>query len=241
MHLDNLLYLGSIGAFNSNILGLITKAGWMAWSVLVILLLFSIVSWGIIFLKYRVLRHATSESNKFRSVFRKSASLSEVSKKVEQHRGSPLANVFHEGYQGLAGILKSKEGTSYTSDEIGQIMKRSERILRSSIQDEASYFERYLVFLATTGNVTPFVGLFGTVIGIINAFQQIGQMGTASIAAVAPGIAEALVATAAGLAAAIPAVVAYNYFLNKIKQLSTDMDSFAAEFLSYVEEGLKRR
>ncbi len=241
MHLDHLLYLGSIGAFNSNILGLVTRAGWMAWSVLIILLLFSIISWGVIFLKYRVLKHAISKSNKFRSAFRKAASLSEVSKKVEQHRGSPLANIFHEGYQGLSAILKSKEGNIYSSDEVGQIMKRSERILRSSIQDEASYLERYLVFLATTGNVTPFIGLFGTVMGIINAFQQIGLQGTASIAAVAPGIAEALVATAAGLAAAIPAVVAYNYFLNKIRQISIDMDSFTAEFLSYVEEGLKRR
>lgn len=228
-------------AFNSNILGLITRAGWMAWSVLIVLLLFSIISWGVIFLKYRVLKHAISKSNKFRLAFRKAASLSEVSKKVEQHRGSPLANIFHEGYQGLSAILKSKEGNTYSSDEVGQIMKRSERILRSSIQDEASYLERYLVFLATTGNVTPFIGLFGTVVGIINAFQQIGLQGTASIAAVAPGIAEALVATAAGLAAAIPAVVAYNYFLNKIRQISIDMDSFTAEFLSYVEEGLKRR
>ncbi len=241
MHLDFLLYQNSIGVLDSNLVGLISKSGWMAKIVLVILLLFSIVSWGIIFFKYRVLKSAISGSNKFRTVFRKSTSLSEVSKKVEHYKGSPLANIFHETYQGLTAIAKPKADDTYTSDERSQIIKRAERVLRSSIQDEASYLERYLVFLATTGNITPFVGLFGTVLGIISAFQQIGLQGTASIASVAPGIAEALIATAAGLAAAIPAVIAYNYFLNKIRQVSIDMDSFATEFLSYVEEGLKRR
>ncbi len=241
MRLDFLLYQNSIGILDSNLVGLISKSGWMAKAVLLILLLSSIISWGIIFFKYRVIRHAVSESTKFRSVFRKSTSLSEVSKKAEHYKGSPLANIFHEAYQGLTSVVRPKADDTYTSDERSQIIKRAERVLRSSIQDEASYLERYLVFLATTGNIMPFVGLFGTVLGIISSFQQIGLSGSASIAAVAPGIAEALIATAAGLAAAIPAVVAYNYFLNKIRQVSIDMDSFATEFLSYVEEGLKRR
>ncbi|MBI5042705.1 MAG: protein TolQ [Nitrospirae bacterium] len=241
MHLDFLLYQNSIGVLDSNLVGLITKSGLMAKAVLLILLLFSIVSWGIIFFKYRVLKSAISGSNKFRSVFRKSTSLSEVSKKVEHYKGSPLANIFHEAYQGLTAMAKPKAEDTYSTDERSQIIKRTERVLHSSVQDEASYLERYLVFLATTGNITPFIGLFGTVLGIISSFQQIGLTGSASIAAVAPGIAEALIATAAGLAAAIPAVIAYNYFLNKIRQVSIDMDSFATEFLSYVEEGLKRR
>jgi biopolymer transport protein TolQ len=110
------------------------------------------------------------------------------------------------------------------------------RYMRAIAQDELSHLEHYLSFLATTGNVCPFIGLFGTVWGIIDAFQQIGIQGTASIAAVAPGVSEALVATAAGLFAAIPAVVGFNYYLNRLRVLSNQIDAFSAEFLGVLEE-----
>ena len=116
MRLDFLLYQNSIGVLDSNLVGLISKSGWMAKIVLLILLLSSIISWGIIFFKYRVIRSAISGSNKFRSVFRKSTSLSEVSKKVEHYKGSPLANIFHEAYQGLTAMAKSKADDTYTAD-----------------------------------------------------------------------------------------------------------------------------
>ena len=155
----------------------------------------------------------------------------------------PLAEVFRAGYIELSKLSKTTQDSgrkpnpddiTSMSTELGGIDNVS-RALRQAVISETTKLEKTLPFLATTGNTSPFIGLFGTVWGIMNAFKGIGVKGSASLAVVAPGISEALIATAAGLAAAIPAVVAYNYYLNRVRILVSDMDNFSSEFLNIVE------
>jgi len=145
--------------------------------------------------------------------------------------------MFEDGYRKLVPFLQENPGIEALRDDryLPEFLQGINRTLQQAIIRELSQLEKYLIFLATTGAVTPFIGLFGTVWGIIGAFHGIGTAGSANIAAVAPGISEALVATAAGLAAAVPAVIAYNYFLNRIKSMSTQMESFSLEFLNALE------
>jgi len=235
-----------------NIIELILQAGLVAKSVLLILLSFSLASWTIIFLKLKAYRRAEAESGKFLLAFRGSKNLSAVYEDSKRFVRSPLAALFREGYWELSSLLKANPGGSPSPSAQQGISKATEmnpatepfevlsRTLRHASLKEISHLERYLIFLATTGSVTPFIGLFGTVLGIMNAFIGIGAAGSTSLGAVAPGIAEALVATAAGLAAAIPAVIAYNYFLNRVKAFATKMDLFSLEFLALAERTLAR-
>ncbi len=229
-----------------NIITLITQSGWVAKSVLGLLLGFSVLSWSIIFQKYMILRRAESESRQFLAFFRESKNLTETFKIAAQLKRSPLAVLFREGYRELNFILKtnpSLEGESGAAAVLSgaKLPMREEsldslvRTMRQATMEELYHLERYLIFLATTGNTTPFIGLFGTVWGIMDAFHGLGMQGSANIAAVAPGISEALVTTAAGLLAAIPAVIFYNYYLSKIKAMGTQMDMFSLEFLQVVE------
>lgn len=162
--------------------------------------------------------------------FRQSNDLTELGKSAKKFSSSPLAAIFQSGYKELAYMSKSG-GQNRSSEKIESI----NRALLKASNKEISRLERMLSFLATTGSVTPFIGLFGTVWGIMDAFHRIGIVRSASLDTVAPGIAEALVATAAGLFAAVPAVIAYNYFLNRIKDLITEMEDFSLEFLSIAE------
>jgi biopolymer transport protein TolQ len=212
-------------------LKLIYEASIVVQLVLFILLLFSVFSWAIIFFKRRTLKTASSQSKKFLNVFHKSANLNEVNEAAKKYKASPEAKLFRSGFKVLSHYMKSESGQSLTSANLEAI----NRALIKASNKEVSRLEKMMNFLATTGSVTPFIGLFGTVWGIMDSFHEIGIQGVASLVTVAPGIAEALIATALGLFAAIPAVVAYNYFLHRIKEAITDMEDFSIEFLSITE------
>jgi biopolymer transport protein TolQ len=198
------------------VLTLILKAGIVVKFVLVLLLFFSVVSWAIIFYKQRTLSKAEKESEEFQKDFIKAREWDTLYQSTKKMTLSPMANLFRAAYSiEDAGI-----------EEIKRTLKRVEAL-------EATRLERYLTFLATTGSTAPFIGLFGTVWGIMNSFMGIGRIGAASLAVVAPGIAEALIATAAGLAAAIPAVVAYNYYLSRIRRNIIMMEDFSQELLDH--------
>jgi len=213
-----------------NILKLITDSSIMVKFILLVLLFFSVFSWAIIFFKRKTVRSASSQSKKFMRAFRQSNDLTELSKSTKKFRASPLVALFQSGYKELAYQSKARDQNS-ASEKIDSINRA---LLRAS-NKEISRLERMMSFLATAGSVTPFIGLFGTVWGIMDSFHRIGIVRSASLDTVAPGIAEALVATAAGLFTAVPAVIAYNYFLNRIKDLITEMEDFSLEFLSIAE------
>ena len=195
---------------------LILQAGYVVKVVLLILLFFSVVSWAIIFYKYRYLSRANKETDVFLRSYRAGRDLKGLLTAVRSINLSPLANIF-----------------KFTSSE--NIVDKAEikRSLRRFSALESAKLEKYLSFLATTGSTTPFIGLFGTVWGIMNSFRGIGAAGSASLAVVAPGIAEALIATAAGLATAIPAVIAYNYYLSRARQMIIEMEDFSEELLDF--------
>ena len=200
-----------------NFFKLILQASPVVQGVLLILLFFSVFSWAVIFFKRNTLKTAFSKSQKFLEVFRKSQNLSEVNEAAKKYKGSPQAALFQAGYRELAYLSKGNSQPSITPTKL-ESLNRS--LIRAS-NAEISRLEKMMMFLATTGSVTPFIGLFGTVWGIMNAFTQLGVMKVATLDTVAPGIAEALIATALGLFAAIPAVVFYNLYLQKIKSVVT--------------------
>lgn len=230
-------------AFRGSVVDLIKTASPLVKGVLLILLFFSIVSWAIMADKYRLIKRAKRQSRAFLQIFRKSGKFSEVNAVCQNLKHSPLVGLFlaafnELNYQLRTSYLKANpekvdvsvkpKMTVYNLDSINRALQRASMV-------EVNKLERSLNFLATTASVSPFIGLFGTVMGIVSAFQAIGLRGTANLAMVAPGISEALVATAGGLLAAIPAVIGYNYFLNKIKILASEMDDFSSEFISITE------
>jgi len=230
------------GSFHGSILGMVLDAGLMVKFVLLILLVFSVVSWAIIFVKYKYYRKIKKENDEFRAAYLKSSSLSEVNTAAQKYKMSTNAEVFRVGYEELSRMNASKKEKEKHSDDISlSSLDNIERSLANASNSEMAKLESSIGFLATTGSASPFIGLFGTVWGIMDTFQGIGARGSATLAVVAPGISEALVATAAGLAAAIPAVIFYNYFLNKAKTMVQEMDNFAAEFLNIVERYFIRK
>ena len=212
-------------------LQLVFEASIVVKLVLLILLIFSVFSWAVIFFKRRTLKIASIQSKKFLNIFRKSANLDEVNDAAKTFRGSPEARLFRSGFKVLGHYMKSNPNPSLTQDNLETV----NRALIKAANREVSRLEKMMNFLATTGSVTPFIGLFGTVWGIMDSFHEIGVQGIASLVTVAPGIAEALIATALGLFAAIPAVIAYNYFLYRIKEVVSNMEDFSIEFLSITE------
>ena len=214
-----------------NIIKLITDASIVVQLILLILLFFSVFSWAIIIFKRRMLRGAAAQSQRFLNAFRRSKNLSEVGEAARKYKLSPHAALFQAGFKELAYFTKSDPNPSLSPDRIETL----NRALQKAANQEISRLERMMSFLATTGSVTPFIGLFGTVWGIMISFFRIGAMRSASLQTVAPGISEALIATAVGLFAAVPAVIAYNYFLGRIKDLIADMEDFSLEFLSIAE------
>ena len=198
-------------------LQLILQAGYVVKGVLIILLFFSVVSWAIIFFKQRYFSKADKESEQFMRAYRSSRDSKTLFQATRSLMISPIANLFRSVY----------------TDELHKDRSETKRILRRYGALESAKLEKYLNFLATTGSTTPFIGLFGTVWGIMNSFRNIGTAGAASLAVVAPGIAEALIATAAGLAAAIPAVIAYNYYLSTARRMIIQMEDFSEELLDF--------
>jgi biopolymer transport protein TolQ len=218
--------------FQNEVGQLLAASDPVAQIVLVILLIFSVVSWAVIFKKYTSFKAARRASAEFLRVFRASKKLSEIKAAAESLRASPLVDVFLNGYREIEGQV------TYTENP-GKPRIRSlnsvQRALQIAASAELTAREQWLSFLATTGGITPFIGLFGTVWGIIGAFHGLANATTASLHSVAPGISEALITTAGGLFAAIPAVIGYNYFLQRIKEFGTAMDDFSLEFLNMAE------
>jgi biopolymer transport protein TolQ len=225
------------GAFGGGVAGWVGHTGPVAKAVLALLVLFSLISWAIIIYKGLALRRAYSQSETFLQVFRKSSKFSEVNAVCVQLKASPLVGVFQAGYLEVNQQVRSAPagaGNAAPKPTVKSLESLTRALVRAATA-EGTRLERRVTFLATTASVTPFVGLFGTVWGIMNAFGDIGRMGSANLAVVAPGISEALITTAAGLAAAIPAAVFFNFFNSRIKVMSSMMDDFALEFLNIVE------
>ncbi len=210
--------------------------GWVAKIVLITLVFFSLASWSVILAKSKEMVSAKRASDKFIRIFRKASRLNETSEEVSKHRAAPIAAIFQAGYAELETMIKSIRRSEGPEAKLRiRSLSIIERSLERATGSEMERLQRALPLLASTASVTPFIGLFGTVWGIMNTFHAIGATGSTSIMTVAPGIAEALVNTSAGLLAAIPAVVAYNHLLAKVRHLRRRMDDFSLEFLNLVE------
>lgn len=225
---------------------MILHAGPVGQLVMLTLLIFSIASWSIVFMKARLFRITKNESTEFLESFWSSNNLSEANSLTEDFPLSPEANVFSAGYNELQKINRTrmrKEPAEQkeTLDMQLATMDNLQRAIRKAESQEISRLSKALPFLATTGSSTPFIGLFGTVWGIMASFHDIGVRGSASLAVVAPGISEALVATAAGLAVAIPAVIFYNHYSNKLSLIDNEIQNFSTDFLNLVERDLLGR
>jgi biopolymer transport protein TolQ len=231
-----LLQTSSSAPFGSSIFSLLGHASGFAIIILLLLLFFSLLSWTIIFRKWLTFRKISQKNQTFIALFRKSSRLSEVGTACELYRDTPLSGIFSAGYQELNAQIQTLKSQNPNHPELSnRHIVGIQRALQRASAAELSILEKSMSWLATTGSVTPFIGLLGTVVGIISAFEGLGLEKTASIQAVAPGIADALVATAAGLFAAIPAVIAYNQFVSRMKNIATEMDDFSSEFLNLVE------
>lgn len=244
------------GSFRGSITDMVASSGPVAKVVLFILLIFSIVSWAIIILKFRLFWQINREAEQFLDIVRKKDrdkdSLASIHSSIKRFKNNPFSSVFVSCYRELSLLpnnLLDKQaqqikatGTSSASDTDKSSLITSEWIsnrINRAASEEILKIEKLLPFLATTGSITPFIGLFGTVWGVMDAFRMIGVKGTASIGGVAPGISEALIATAAGLAVAIPAVIAYNYFTNKTRVITARLEDFSVELKLLVQRALE--
>lgn len=227
------------GARPTDIVSLILHADPVVWAVLAILLFFSAMSWAIIVFKRRQLTQAAKQTAAFMAVFRKSSRFSEVQSVCAKLAGSPLVGLFLSGYAELNAQLRATQEAAKPGGEAPRPTLRSleavDRALLRASTTEIAKLEHRVPFLATTASITPYIGLFGTVWGILRSFQGIAGAGSASLGVVAPGIAEALVATAAGLFAAIPAVYFYNDLTSRVKAFANEMEDFSMEFLTIAE------
>jgi biopolymer transport protein TolQ len=234
-------------AIQGGVLDLIWNAGPVVKFVLTLLLGFAFASWAIIVYKRRVIQQAFAQSRSFLEIYWERRDLDLIYEEVKSLTASPLSNVFRAGYvelvkmkrrggvgdtRGPAAIATGPLSSSYVDDIVKKI--------RWTSASEVNRLEKYISFLATTGSTAPFIGLFGTVWGIMDAFRHIGVTGAASIAVVAPGISEALIATAIGLFAAIPAVVGYNYFVNKIRIIVKEVEAFTDDYVGDLEQYLEK-
>jgi len=239
------LLLAAPGAGSSSggfdLLQLLLQANGAVRAVLFLLVLLSIIGWYVIGYKAFYLGRATAESSNFLDMFWQSKRLDQVYQEADRFRRSPVAHMFKAGYVELSKLQSQKQkGDAAAGFHEGGELENVERALRRAAVGEATHLESMIPFLATVGSAAPFIGLFGTVVGVINAFQNIGAQGSANLATVAPGIAEALGTTAISLVAAVPAVMAYNYFARRIKVLGAEMDSFTNDFLNIVKRHFLR-
>ncbi len=217
--------------FLTDIGSLLTQTGWVARGVLLLLLLFSIISWGMILQKIGLFGRIRRQSDQFLRIFR--ATRGVANPQALASAGSPFASVYAAGYRELQSQVGGGGNPQIPKLKSLQAVTVSMQLASA---DEVHRAEKGMAWLATTGSVSPFIGLFGTVWGIIDAFSGLGSAGAASLRAVAPGIAEALVTTAAGLFAAIPAVIFYNQFLQNIRELAQRLDTFALEVTAQIEK-----
>jgi len=227
----------------SSFSSMILHAGPVGQFVMLTLLVFSLVSWAIVLSKLKLFRNVRIDSEDFLDTFWSSNNLSEAYDAAEEFEYSPEAVVFIAGYNELQKInkVRAEDKGSETLEMQMATLDNLKRAIRKAESQEISELGRALPFLATTGSATPFIGLFGTVMGIMSSFHDIGLRGSASLAVVAPGISEALIVTAAGLAVAIPAVIAFNFFSAKLDRIDGDMQNFSTDFLNLVERDLLSR
>ncbi len=219
---------------------LVLNAGPVVQLVMLVLVYLSVMSWAIIFYKMRVIRRATRDSERFLEFFWAKKRFDVIGQGLKDYPHSPLTVLFREGFHELLkGRQRPEGGGGEISTDLGRV-ENVARALRRATTSEIQRLEKFLTFLASTGSAAPFIGLFGTVWGIMGSFMGIGETGSASLAVVAPGISEALLATAIGLVAAIPAVIGYNHFINKVNILTGEMDNFSQEFLNIVERTARR-
>ncbi len=211
-----------------SIVSLILSSGPVVQGVLILLVLMSLKTWAIIWAKFGQMRKAQSQSQKFNDVFWSSNNLSQMEETSQKLSNSPVAKVFSAGLRELKEIVRLQK----ENETGGGYLESVDRALRRAKAEEITRIEKGTTFLATTASAAPFIGLFGTVWGIMNAFIGLSSVKSSSIQAVAPGISEALIATAIGLAAAIPAAIGYNYFAQQIKVQARDMDMFSSRFLN---------
>jgi biopolymer transport protein TolQ len=230
------------GVLGGDVVRLVARSSPIAKVVLLILVIFSITSWGIILYKTWSFRRTERQSASFLDVFRRSSKFSEVQAVCKSLGASPLVGIFQAGYAELNSQLRQTAPTVAGGNPTAAVARPTlkslqavDRALLRASTLEVNKLERRVAFLATTASITPFIGLFGTVWGIMTAFENIGQTSSTNLAVVAPGIAEALIATAAGLFAAIPAVYFYNHFANRVKLFAAEMDDFSLEFLNIAE------
>ena len=226
--------------FRGDLLSLVAESGTFVKLILVILFGASVLSWGVIIERLRAFGRAERDSDAFLHDLEQEKRLTDLRDRASRYGASPLVPVFVEGFRELTsavteGVKRFRGGGALPDEVRERMLARVRRRLEESAAAQAEELDRHLGLLATTGSVTPFIGLFGTVVGIMNAFQGIGLAGTANLAAVAPGISEALVATAAGLFAAIPAVVAYNHLLARARRLGGRIERFVLSFSTITE------
>ncbi len=217
----------------TGIIDLIAEAGIVAKFVLLVLLGASIACWAVIFSKWRMIQLATLENEKFLEIFWGGKNVEEILAKSDQFTHSPVAAVFKQGIKELRKVSSHDSGSIH-SDKVEQII----RTLTRASTNEVASAERNLGWLASTASAAPFIGLFGTVWGIMNSFQSIGATGAANLAVVAPGISEALITTATGIGAAIPAVIGYNFFVGQVKKLAIELECFSQDFINIVQRSL---
>jgi biopolymer transport protein TolQ len=221
-------------AANLGVLDLVSQSGPVAKSVLLLLLVTSILCWSIIFTKWMILRRARSENKEFLEIFAHGKTLEEIIEKSDRFASSPIAAVFRSGVRELKKV--STETMQHASG--GEKVENVQRAIFRASGNEIASLENRLGWLATTASAAPFVGLFGTVWGIMDSFHNIGVTGAANLAVVAPGISEALITTAVGIGAAIPAVVAYNHFAGQIRRVAVDMEGFSQDFVNIVQRSV---
>ena len=223
---------------------MLSGAGPVVKFVMLLLLFFSIISWAIIFIKFRYIRKAFKKSAEFTEIFWQCQNLSDAFSKAKALRSSPTARIFITAYMEMTrsdNKDRKKTQIQRTENSYFQISGSIKRSLTRSIGVEIRRLVQLVPFLATAGNTAPFIGLFGTVWGIMGTFHEIGLSGSASLAVVAPGISEALIATAAGLAVAIPSVIAYNYFTDRIRALDSEWQSYSADLLNIMERDMQKQ
>ena len=226
-------------AFDGGIMSSLLDASWAVKLVILILISLSILCWGIAWNKYQELKTLSESNKQFDDLFWKSTSLDDLFEKIPTSTNSSHAKVFRAAYSEMKKIadsplLNKTHNTDTDSPQLSGI-DNLERSIRKASETEVNNMESRLTILASTGSTGPFIGLFGTVWGIMNSFQKIAQTGSASLAAVAPGISEALITTAIGLAAAIPAVILYNHFITVIKKEEISLNNFNSDFLNIVK------
>lgn len=237
-----LAYADTVQVANTGAWHAISSAGFVVQFTLLCLIFMSVASWAIIVNKYSQFKTTDEANLPFEDKFWRAGSLEEVFETLKNYPASNLANVFRAGYMELRKIAESGLASSGKEGETPLLsgLDNLQRALNKSIETEVSLLESRLIFLATVGSVAPFVGLFGTVWGIMSSFQKIGATGVASLAVVAPGISEALIATGVGLAAAIPATIAYNFFVTRIKKQELHLNNFSSDFLNLAKRNFFR-